>query len=319
MAESIAFKVENVTKIYDDSIKAVNDLTLEVQRGAVGLLGPNGSGKSTLIKILMGLTDATEGTARVNGLDPTQELLQLRRSVGYMPENDCLPLDVNAVKVCSYFGQALGMSRVAALQRAHECLNYVNLGEARYREVKTYSTGMKQRLKLAQALVHDPELLFIDEPTNGLDPQGRIDMLALLSDLKAAGKGIIFCSHILPDIQQVCDRVIVLSLGSLKTSETIEELVESVQQKLVEARTNDTEKLSKLLEKAGLVIIDKEEVDITDPSSVVIEGVPEEISMKVVEICAKNDLELRRVTGVTKTLEDAFISRIQDENAEDLL
>ncbi len=183
-------------------------------RGAVGLLGPNGAGKSTMIKALLGLLAPERGRLRVLGLDPAALPLEVRARVGYMPESDAHIAGMNAVSFVAYCGRLAGLPRVEATQRAHEVLFYTGLGEARYRAVDSYSAGMKQRVKLAQALVHDPDLLFLDEPTNGMDPKGRDEMLALVRDLvHARGISVILSSHLLPDVEHVCDHVVVLDRG----------------------------------------------------------------------------------------------------------
>ncbi len=193
--------------------------------GAVGLLGPNGAGKSTLLKVLLGFVTPTAGRMRVLGLDVAASPMRIRARLGYMPESDGHVPGMNAVSFVAYCGQLAGLPRGDAMQRAHEVLYYVGLGEARYRNLETCSTGMKQRVKLAQALVHDPDLLFLDEPTNGMDPKGRDEMLALVKDL-AARKGIdlILSSHLLPDVEATCERVIVLRRGAVAAQGAIADL-----------------------------------------------------------------------------------------------
>jgi ABC-2 type transport system ATP-binding protein len=193
---------------------ALRDVTTAFAGGAVGLLGPNGAGKSSMIKALLGFIAPDRGTMRVLGLDVAAEPLAIRERVGYMPESDAHIPGMNAVSFVAYCGELAGLPRADAMQRAHEVLFYVGLGEARYRNVETYSTGMKQRIKLAQALVHDPDLLLLDEPTNGMDPRGRDEMLALVRDL-AHGKGVdlVLSSHLLPDVEYTCDHVIVMDKG----------------------------------------------------------------------------------------------------------
>ena len=212
------------------AVRALDALELDVAEGPVGLLGPNGAGKTTLIKLLLGLLRPESGTARVLGLDPTARLqrLEVRRRVGYMPEGDCLMPGMTAVELVTTMGRLAGMTWRDAMTRAHEVLDYVGLEEARYRGLDEYSTGMKQRLKLAQALVHDPPFLLLDEPTNGLDPKGRRHMLALVRDLgHAQGKSLLVCSHLLLDIERTCDDVVVLHQGRLLTSGSIAELTAS--------------------------------------------------------------------------------------------
>src|SRR5437870_4566539 len=198
---------------------ALLDVTTAFPAGAVGLLGPNGAGKSTMLKSLLGLVVPGRGRMRVLGLDVAHRALDIRARVGYMPESDAHIPGMNAVSFVAYCGELAGLPRVDAMQRAHEVLFYVGLGEARYRAVETYSTGMKQRIKLAQALVHDPDLLFLDEPTNGLDPRGRDEMLALVRDL-AGNKGVnlILSSHLLPDVEYTCDHVVVMDKGAIAAS-----------------------------------------------------------------------------------------------------
>lgn len=192
----------------------LQDVSAVLPGGAVGLLGPNGAGKSTMLRALLGFVAPTSGRMEVLGYDVAQAPLDIRARVGYMPESDAHIPGMNAVSFVAYCGELAGLPRVDAMQRAHEMLFYVGLGEARYRMVDTYSTGMKQRIKLAQALVHDPDLVFLDEPTNGMDPRGRDEMLDLVHDL-AHQKGVhlILSSHLLPDVEYACDHVIVMDKG----------------------------------------------------------------------------------------------------------
>ena len=193
--------------------------------GPTGLLGPNGAGKTTLLKTLLGFLTPDRGRMTAFGKDPTQEPLEVRRRLGYMPEQDCHIPGMTAATFVAFAGELSGLPRDEAISRAHEVLYYVGLGEARYRNVETYSTGMKQRVKLAQALVHDPELLLLDEPTNGLDPQGREEMLALIRDIATRrGMSLILCSHLLHDVERVCDQVIVLNQGQIAQQGEMREL-----------------------------------------------------------------------------------------------
>src|SRR5213592_2070503 len=216
--------LETVTVMYGRNI-ALREVTSSFAAGAVGLLGPNGAGKSTMIKALLGFVVPARGRMRVLGFDVAESPLDIRARIGYMPESDSHIPGMNAVSFVAYCGELAGLPRVDAMQRAHEVLFYVGLGEARYRNVETYSTGMKQRIKLAQALVHDPDLLFLDEPTNGMDPKGREEMLALILDI-ARNKGInvILSSHLLPDVEQTCEHVVVLDKGAVATQGRIEGL-----------------------------------------------------------------------------------------------
>jgi ABC-2 type transport system ATP-binding protein len=204
---------------------ALRDVSTTFVPGAVGLLGPNGAGKSTLLKALLGFIKPERGEMRVLGLDVAKQPQDIRARIGYMPETDAHIPGMNAVSFVGYCGQLAGLPAVDAVQRAHEVLYYVGLGEARYRNLETYSTGMKQRIKLAQALVHDPDLLFLDEPTNGMDPKGRDEMLELIRDL-AHNKGVnlILSSHLLPDVEYTCDHVVVIDKGRVAAQGPIQTL-----------------------------------------------------------------------------------------------
>jgi ABC-2 type transport system ATP-binding protein len=217
-------EIKNVS-LFFGTTTALDNLSLEVQGGAVGLLGPNGAGKSTLLKTLLGFIQPNQGTAAVFGLDVQTDPLEIRKQIGYMPEDECLIQGMNAVQLVSYAGELCGMPKRDALQRAHEVLYYVGLDEERYRTIDGYSVGMKQRVKLAQAMAHDPKLLLLDEPTNGMDTSGREEMLELVKDI-ATDKGInvILSSHLLPDVEFACQEIVALSHGSVAIHGQIEAL-----------------------------------------------------------------------------------------------
>jgi len=217
-------RLDHVTVRFGE-LEALRDVHVAFPPGAVGLLGPNGAGKSTLLKALLGLIMPSHGRLEVLGRDVAERALDIRARLGYLPESDAHIPGMNAVSFVAYCGQLAGLPRADAMQRAHEVLFYVGLGEARYRTVDTYSTGMKQRIKLAQALVHDPDLLFLDEPTNGMDPKGRDEMLALVRDLSARkGMNLIVSSHLLPDVESTCDHVVVLNRGAVVAEGSIRTL-----------------------------------------------------------------------------------------------
>ena len=204
---------------------AIDDISLQIGPGIHGLLGPNGAGKTTLMKILLGFLRPAAGSGQILGCDILSHDLAIRRLIGYVPENDCLLPGMDAVTLTAYLGELSGMPRQEAIKRAHDVLYYVGLGEARYRLAATYSTGMKQRLKLATALVHDPKLLFLDEPTSGMDPQARSEMLALIQDIAAKKTmDIVLSSHILADIENTCSHVLIMHQGKIVTQQRIENL-----------------------------------------------------------------------------------------------
>jgi ABC-2 type transport system ATP-binding protein len=195
---------------------ALIDVNLSLDKGRIGLLGPNGAGKSTLMKILLGLLPPSSGSGRLLDHDLADTGALLRRSVGYMPEADALIPGMQGAEYVALAGELYGMARKQALRRAHEVLTYLDLEDARYRKLEEYSTGMKQRLKLAQALVHDPPVLLLDEPTSGMDPAGREGMLDLLVKLgKDHGKAILLSTHLLGDVDTVCDAVVILHQGRI--------------------------------------------------------------------------------------------------------
>lgn len=216
-------------------VTALDRLTVEIGPGVTGLVGANGAGKSTLIKILLGLLPPSAGQARVLGMDVTTRGADIRRVVGYMPEHDCLPPDVSATELVVHLARMSGLPRTAARERAADTLRHVGLYEERYRPIGGYSTGMKQRVRLAQALVHDPRLVFLDEPTNGLDPQGREEMLGLIRRIGTEfGISVLVTSHLLGELERVCDHVIVIDGGRLLRSSGIAEFTQATQTVTVE-------------------------------------------------------------------------------------
>lgn len=216
--------IQNLVVQYG-SFVALNNFSVEVPEGCTGLLGPNGAGKTTLLKTILGFVTPGSGSATVLGFDIQIQGREIRQRIGLMPEQDCHIPGMSAVQFVAYAGELAGMPKEQALRRAHEVLEYCGLGEARYRNVETYSTGMKQRIKLAQAIVHGPKLLLLDEPTNGLDPAGREEMLDLVRSV-SHGKGlnVVISSHLLPDIERVADQVIVVMKGQLRVQGLIKDL-----------------------------------------------------------------------------------------------
>jgi ABC-2 type transport system ATP-binding protein len=207
-------RTEALTKRYP-SVTATDGLDLEVPRGSVGLVGANGAGKTTLFRMMLGLSQPSEGRLEVCGIDVAEDPIGVRSRVGYMPEHDCLPLDQSAADVVGTFGELSGLPARAARQRASDVLDLVGLDEARFRPIGGFSTGMRQRTKLAQAIVADPELVLLDEPTAGLDPLGREEMLALVERLGTFGISVLLATHLLDDVARVCDHVVMLDAGRL--------------------------------------------------------------------------------------------------------
>jgi len=217
-------KADALIKSYN-GINALDNLSLEIPEGSVGLLGPNGAGKSTFIRVLLGLVRPTSGAVEIFNQQVNVNNFEVRASIGYMPEHDCLIPQMDAVTFVSYMARMSGLPKADAMQRTHRVLYYVGIGDERYRKISSYSTGMKQKVKLAQAIVHDPELLLLDEPTIGLDPIGREEMLSLIKDISSNDKNILFSSHILPDIERTCKHVIILNRGRKVAQGPLDELI----------------------------------------------------------------------------------------------
>src|SRR5919112_1714062 len=229
-----------LTKRYPGGVTALDGLTVDIDEGVIGLVGANGAGKSTLIKILLGLLPATEGEATVLDMDAAREGPRIRELVGYMPEHDCLPPDVSATEFVSHMARVSGLPRGAARERTADVLRHVGLYEERYRPIGGYSTGMKQRVKLAQALVHDPQLVLLDEPTNGLDPVGRDEMLGLIRRVYTDfGISVLVTSHLLGELERTCDHVVVVDGGKLLRSSSTSDFTQTTTTLAIEVTDTD--------------------------------------------------------------------------------
>ncbi len=225
VSAAVQVRVTNVSRRYG-GVAALDDVTLAFPSGRTALLGPNGAGKSTLLKILLGLAAPTSGRVEVLGMDPRRDPLGVRARVGYMPEDDAHLPGMSAVELCAYGAELAGLPPREAIERAHAALFYVGLDDKRYLPVDSYSTGLRQRAKLASAIVHDPDLLFLDEPTNGLDPHAREEMLALVAELKSRrGCDVVLSTHLLSDVERVCDHVVVLGGGKVLADAPLRELL----------------------------------------------------------------------------------------------
>lgn len=292
------FSTRGLSKSYGPFI-ALRNLSIDVEEGAVGLLGPNGAGKSTLLRILLGLITLSSGDYTILDSDSSAPFLLDR--AGYMPEHECLNPNFSAVGFVSYMAQLAGLPPDTAMERTHDALDYVGLEDERYREIESYSSGMKQRVKLAQALVHDPDVVFFDEPTNGMDPSGREEILDLLRDITSMGKSILLSSHLLPDVEYVCDEVVILNNGELLAQGNIKKLLGSKELK-VRIR-GDKSLFIKKLEKEGCKISVKgEEIQI------------EEASKKIFKIAAQEDIQIRYMGYRSRSLEELFLELVEEES-----
>jgi len=281
---------------------ALDDVSLAVPGGAIGLLGPNGAGKSTLIKTLLGLLPAAAGRGQVLGYPLGQDGAALRRRVGYMPERDAFFPGLSGFQATWYAGRLCGMPDADARRRAHEVLLFAGLEEARYRDVATYSTGMKQRVKLAQALVHDPDLLFLDEPTNGLDPKGRLEMLDLVRTI-AHDKGlhVVLSSHLLRDVEDTCDRVVVVQGGKVVRHEEIKALARSHGDAASVRVGGDVEAFRAACAARGLPVLEQKDREL----QVKLPGDGQ--TRPLFEAAVAAGVVLRSVRPVRVTLEDALL------------
>jgi ABC-2 type transport system ATP-binding protein len=288
-----------LTKRYGSAVTALDGLTLELEPGIIGLVGSNGAGKSTLLKILLGLLPSTSGSATVFDLDVATRGIQIRELVGYMPEHDCLPPDVSATDIVAHLAQISGLPRSAARERTAEVLRHVGLYEERYRAIGGYSTGMKQRVKLAQALVHDPRLLFLDEPTNGLDPAGRDEMLELIRRTGTEfGIAVVVASHLLGEIERVCEHLVAIEGGKLLRNAPLGAFTERTGTLAVEVEEG-SDRLAQRLADRGLRVV-------ADGNAVVVDLVDETPFDIVRDSVVELDLALVRMEQRRHRLEDLF-------------
>jgi ABC-2 type transport system ATP-binding protein len=284
----------------------LKDLRGSLSGRAVGLLGPNGAGKTTLVHTLLGFHPANEGTARVFGHDIRSETKTIRGLIGYMPENDAFIAGMSAVRLVRLMGELSGLPPREALERAHEALYYVGLGEERYRKLETYSLGMKQMAKLAQSIVHGPKLLFLDEPTNGLDPPHRRRMLDLIKDIKSGGEvSIVISSHLLKDVEEVCDEVVILKDGMIAQYCDLE-AERQANRKFIEIETveaNDVfaEEIGKLGCEYAL-----------DGDKRLKMVLPENVEIRnLYQIAADNQIRIRRLDYRRDSLKDIFLRAME--------
>lgn len=294
-------------------VVALRDLDVRIGDGVTGLVGANGAGKSTLIKILLGLLRPTAGSAQVLGHDIAAEAAAIRRVVGYMPEHDALPPDVSASDFVVHMGRMSGLPAAAARERAADVLRHVGLAEERYRPMGGYSTGMKQRAKLAQALVHDPRLVFLDEPTNGLDPAARDDMLQLVRRIgHDFGIAVVVTSHLLGELERVSDHVVVLDGGHLLRSSATSDFLEDTGALLVEVLGGHAERdaMGRALAGAGLVCRPRGALISLDPAG---DGVP--VHDVVRDTAERLGLGLVRLQADHRRLEDVFSDPAPERSA----
>jgi len=301
----VVLEIEQVTKRYRGSL-ALDGVSFTLEPGVFGLLGPNGAGKSTLIKALMGLVRINSGEARVLGFDSKREFRRVRELVGYMPEDDCIFPGLKGVESVAYAGELSGLPRIDALRRAHEVLDYVGLGEERYREVQTYSTGMRQKQKLAQAIVHDPRIVLLDEPTSGLDPLGRKRMLRLIRGLyDRTQTSVLISTHILHDVEQICDSVVILGHGKLLVHDTMENLRRPAHESIKVGLEESNPAYGKALDQIGARW---EEIHADELR---VFGEPATAAAQAMEAARETGVLLRHIQSGRNTLEEIFLEAVE--------
>lgn len=300
-------ELDEISKNYG-SFRALNRVSLKIESGITSLLGPNGAGKSTLIKILLGLLRATSGKGRLLNFQLGRHNRHIREQVGYMPEDDCYLSGLSGVEAVQLSAQLSRFPRLEALRRAHEILDFCGMGQERYRTVETYSTGMRQKLRFTQALVHDPPILILDEPTSGLDPGERESMLNRIKILaREKGKAVLLCTHILPDVQAVSDAVVILASGRVRVAERLERLSVPTAPSLRVKVLGDAGAFMSHLGRAGLKVRSGAHGAIT------VEGVHEELSEKIWQQARQAGVGVRSIEPSRNSLEEIFLTAVREQ------
>ncbi len=297
-------RTDSVTKRFD-TVEALSNLSVELSPGTIGLVGPNGSGKTTLLRLLLGLLPPTSGSLSVLGRDPQQEPLAVREQVGYMPEHDCLMPDLSGVGFVAYMGRVSGLPRETAMSRAHEVLEFVGLREQRYRKIREYSVGMRQRVKLAQAIVHDPPLCLLDEPTSGLDPEGREEMLGLVAALsRLGGRNFVLSTHLLPDTEGLVDQVLLLNEGKLLAAGPVTRLLSDRNPETVVRILGDVPGFITALSRRG--------VEARSQDSELRLVLPSGDTRPVFEAAHETRTQVRYLGPSVRTIEDLFLKLVDE-------
>ena len=298
-------ELEGVEKRYGE-LRALKDVSLKLEPGRIGLLGPNGAGKSTLLKTMLGLLTPEHGTVRVFDMDVSRQPFEVRARIGYMPEGDSVLPELTALQFTTLAAELCGLPRAEAIARSHQVLHYVGLGEARYRRLGSFSTGMRQRARLAQALVGDPKLLLLDEPTSGLDPRGREEMLALILDIPArTGASVILSTHILPDVEKTCDQVIVIAGGEVLYAGELEPLVRPDANVFEVQAKGDLDAVKKTLE-LGRCVVQR------SGSTLEVKVPKGEGARYILKLATDEGHQLRHLAPMVQTLERAFLKTLAD-------
>lgn len=304
-------EIAGVTKRYRN-VRALSNVSLRVDPGVTGLLGPNGSGKSSLIKAILGLVKTQEGSGRVLGYPWPSQVRSIRDRVGYVPEDDCYIAGLTGIESIAFMAQLSGLPGTEALRRAHEIADFCDIKEERYRPVENYSTGMRQKLKFAQALVHDPPFLILDEPTTGLDPDQRDSMLRRIRTLaERHGKSIMLSTHILPDVRAVCDQVIMLVRGKVQIVDTLANLSRPTEPTVNVMSYTGNDQLAGGLRAAGYDVSERSD------GSLRVTGIDSDRIGKIWEIAAATGASIGSVTPAVNSLDKIFFEAASAAEAQD--
>ena len=297
-----------ITKDYG-RFRALDRVSLQIQSGITGLLGPNGAGKTTLIKVLLGLVRMTSGRGRLLDYELGRQSREIRANVGYMPEDDCFLHGMTGVECVQFVAQLSKIPAIEALRRSHEILDFCGLAQERYRTVETYSTGMRQKLRFAQAIVHDPPVLILDEPTSGLDPEERQVMLNRIRLLaRDQGKAVLICTHILPDVQSISDSVVILARGRVQVSERLAQLSRPAIPSLEVRLLGSSDCFVELIRGHGIGI------DARSNGTVVLQGAPDELAGRVWQWASECGVGVRSMTPSRNSLEEIFLKAVRGES-----
>lgn len=300
-----------ITKDYGQ-FRALDNVSLQIHSGITGLLGPNGAGKTTLIKVLLGLVKTTSGHGRLLDYELGKHAREIRARVGYMPEDDCYLHGLTGIESVQFVARLSRLPRVEALRRAHEILDFCGLSQERYRLVETYSTGMRQKLRFAQAIVHDPPFLILDEPTSGLDPEERQVMLNRIRVLaQDHGKAVLLCTHILPDVQTISDAVVILARGKIQVADSLEILSRPATPSLQVRLLGSADQFIEGIRKKGI------EIQCENNGTLVLKGSPDELAKSAWESARECGIGIRSMSPSRNSLEEIFLTAIRGESKND--
>ncbi len=298
--------LQNIVKNYQ-TMRALDDVSLEIGTGITGLLGPNGAGKSTLIKLILGLVKYDSGTGTILGYPLGRNGRQIRNKIGYMPEDDCYIPGMSGIEVVQFSACLAGLPPVEALRRSHEILDFCGMKQERYRTIETYSTGMRQKIKFAAAIVHDPDYLIFDEPTSGLDPEERealLNRVKLLSE--QAGKSVMLSTHILPDVQAICDDVLILSKGQVVLNQPLANLNQTASPSISFRVLGEQESILTALKQRGL------KTSVTADNSLVVESDAEDLAEQIWGAARATHTTIQSLTQAKNSLEEIFIATVKE-------